>query len=157
MVLKARLERLLGEAIRLDKASKGNIQAFDFHTQTLRIVSQQGFDRQFLRHFRAVRPFDPSACGRAFGSGGCITIPDVLLDEGFRPHREIAIANGFRSVKSLAVTDEDGRLYGVLSTHSAQVRWDWERDNTRRVATVIASTLAALPKVRGAGVKVSGR
>jgi GAF domain-containing protein len=157
MALKARLGELLAEAVRLDKASKGNIQAFDFRTQTLKIVCHSGFDREFLRHFRAVRPFDSSACGRAFGSGGCITIPDVLADEGFRPHREIAIANGIRSVKSLALTDEDGRLYGVLSTHCARVRWDWERDNTRHVALVIASTLAVLPQIRGTGVKVSGR
>ena len=133
-----RLAELLAEAITRDRAAKGNIQVFDPTSNTLQIVVHQGFDEAFLKHFKSVKPFDASACGRAFGAGRCIMIPDVLRDEAFAPHREIALANGFRSVKSLPIDGPDGRLLGVLSTHSPDVRWDWELDNTRQVAVEIA-------------------
>lgn len=136
-----RLRRLLDAAIELDRAVKGNIQVLDPATQTLRIEVSRGFDEAFLSHFRSVKAFDASACGRAFGTGACIMIPDVLRDEAFAPHRAIASSNGFRSVKSLPVAATDGRLLGVLSTHNPQVRWDWERENTRHVAAKIAAVL----------------
>jgi hypothetical protein len=69
-------------------------------------------------------------------------IPDVQADPGFEPHRAIARASGFRSVKSLPLAGPDGRLRGVLSTHSPGVRWDWERENTRPIAAEIAAVLA---------------
>ena len=137
-----RLGALLEKAIRLDRATKGNIQAFDAEAGVLRIVAQRGFDREFLRHFAEVRPLDASACGRAFGAGGCVLIPDVLRDEAFAPHREIALSSGFRSVKSVPVPGPDGRLVGVLSTHGPDVRWDWERDNTTELAAEIGLILA---------------
>jgi hypothetical protein len=37
----------------------------------------------------------------------------------------------------------DGRFYGVLSTHSPDIRWDWQLENTRPIADEIAAILAA--------------
>jgi GAF domain-containing protein len=141
-----RLRRLLAKAVILDRAAKGNIQLLDPEEGTLRIVAHSGFEPGFLRHFEVVRPFDSSACGRAFGQGGCVIIPDVTLDAGFAPHREIARAAGFRSVKSMPVVGEDGVARGVLSTHCPGVRWDWERENTRGLCLELAAVLAALPR-----------
>lgn len=143
-----RLSRLLDDAVRLDRVARGNIQAFDFESKTLKIVSHLGFNGPFLKHFETVRPSGPSACGRAFGSGDCIVIPDVERDEAFRPHLEIARLSGFRSVKSIPIKDAGGRLLGVLSTHSVDVRHDWDRNITRGIAAEIAAILTTLPGAR---------
>jgi hypothetical protein len=141
----ARLAQLLAEAIALDRAAKGNIQALDQASGVLKIVAHHGFNKAFLRHFENVKPFDSSACGRAFGAQRCIMIPDVLMDRAFAPHREIAASNGFRSVKSIPVVAPDGRFHGVLSTHSPGVRWDWELDSTHHIAAEIAALLGGPP------------
>ena len=141
------LARLLDDAVRMDRVAKGNIQVFDPRSKSLKIVSQLGFNEDFLRHFESVLPFDPSACGRAFGSGGCVVIADVEHDEGFKPHRAIARASGFRSVKSIPLKGGDGRLLGVLSTHSVDARRDWKRENTNGIAAEIAAILEASPQL----------
>lgn len=133
--------KLLEEAIELDRAAKGTIQAFDPRTDSLRIVANGGFNERFLRHFEIVRRFDSSACGRSLGSGAFVMIPDVMTDEAFRPNRDVLVANGIKSVKSIPVIDFDGQVQGVLSTHSSSVRWDWQRDNTRHLAAEIAQIL----------------
>lgn len=138
-----RLAQLLANAIKLDRATKGNIQALDPETGCLKIIAQVGFDEAFLRHFEAVQAFDSSACGRAFGTGNWVMIPDILLDEAFTPHREVVAANDVRSVKSIPITAPEGGIIGVLSTHSSDVRWNWERDNTRHIAEQIGAILAA--------------
>jgi len=140
-----RLAQLLAEAITLDRATKGTLQALDQTSGALKIVAHHGFDKAFLRHFENVKPFDASACGRAFGAKSCILIPDMLTDEAFAPHRAIASANGVRSVKALPVVGPDGRFHGVLATHSPGIRWDWERDNTRHIVAELAAVLGGLP------------
>jgi GAF domain-containing protein len=137
-----RLGRLLDKAIQLDRALKGTLQVFEPDTDSLKIIAHRGFDEAFLRHFETVKRFDSSACGRAFGTGNLVTIPDILEDEAFRPNREVVLVNGIRSVKCIPVVGSDDRLEGVLATHSPWVRWDWERDNTRHVAAEIAVVFA---------------
>jgi hypothetical protein len=60
---------------------------------------------------------DRSACGRAADRGAQLVITDVTTDPGFGPHREIAAASGFRAVQSTPLTDQAGRVVGVVSTH----------------------------------------
>jgi GAF domain-containing protein len=139
-----RLQHLLAQAIELDRATKGNIQVFDPEAGSLRIIAQSGFDEIFLHHFQKVQRFDSSACGRAFGTGNWVLIPDIMEDEAFKPHREVALASGIRSVKSIPVTGPDGGFQGMLSTHSATVRWDWQRDNTHHIAAEIATIIIHL-------------
>jgi GAF domain-containing protein len=134
---------LLAQAIKLDRATRGNIQALAAQTGCLNIIAQVGFDEQFLRHFAAVEAFDASACGRAFGTGNWVMIPDILQDDAFAPHRAVVTSNDVRSVKSVPVIAPDGGIIGMLSTHSPQPRWDWERDNTRNIAAEIGRILAA--------------
>jgi GAF domain-containing protein len=139
-----RLTLLLDQAIKLDRAVKGNIQIYEPDTDSLKIIVQRGFDQAFLRHFEKVKRFDSSACGRAFGIGNFVMVADIMTDEAFTPNREVALANGVRSVKSIPVVDTDNEILGILSTHSASVRWDWERDNTRHIAAEIAVILRDL-------------
>ena len=148
-----RLRKLLDQAIALDRAAKGNIQILDRETGELHLLVQRGFDAAFSRYFKKVRAFDASACGRALGSGDCVIISDVMHDPDFQPHRVIAGASGFRSVKSIPIAAKDGSILGMLSTHSPSVRWDWERENTRPIAAKIATVLARLSPARWAAIR----
>jgi|SRR5215475_10796837 len=46
-----------------------------------------------------------------------VVITDVTTDPGFAPHREIALAPGFRAVQSTPLVNRAGHLVGMLSTH----------------------------------------
>src|SRR5262249_21760832 len=46
-----------------------------------------------------------------------VVITDVTTDRGFAPHREIALASGFRAVQSTPLVNWAGHLGGMLSTH----------------------------------------
>src|SRR5579883_1348218 len=143
-----RLAQLLDQAIELDRASKGTIQILDAESESLKIVAHRGFDEKFLRHFETVKRFDSSACGRAFGSETLVMISDILEDKAFQPNREVVQANGVRSVKCVPIINADGRLQGVLSTHSSTVRWNYERDNTRHIAAELAGILSKMRAAR---------
>jgi hypothetical protein len=79
------LQKLLEQVISLEKADKGNIQLYSQSTNDLKIVAQIGFQESFLKHFNSVKPFDTSACGRAFGIGNPVLINDTEIDIGFKP------------------------------------------------------------------------
>jgi hypothetical protein len=100
----------------LARAERGNVQLADPASGALRIVAQHGFDEEFLDHF-AVVDDDRSACGRAARHGTQLVINDVIVDHGFKPHRKVALASGFRAVQSTPLIDKAGRLVGVVSTH----------------------------------------
>lgn len=108
--------KALAGALSLAGADRGNIQVMDPVTGSLRITAQSGFDAEFLEYFAAVDD-DRSACGRAARERAQTVIVDVNADESFAPHRDIAAASGFRAVQSTPLTDQDGRLFGVVSTH----------------------------------------
>lgn len=136
-----RLRRLLESAISLDRADFGTLQVFDEQTRTLKIVAQVGFSEEFLDHFRSVRPFDGSACGRAAGLGGAVVVADVARDPAFLPHHAVMKAAGVGSVKSQPIKDEDG-LIGVISTHCRRVRKDWDLDALSPLLPKLAAALA---------------
>lgn len=117
--LESLLSAILGRALSVMKADFGNVQLLDGVSGCLTIAAESGFDSQFLEHFRVVDD-DSSACGRASRRRAQLVIPDVTTDPGFTPHREIAVATGFRSVQSTPLADAGGRLIGVVSTHWRQ-------------------------------------
>lgn len=59
---------------------------------------------------------DRSACGRAASQRARVIVADATTDPAFG-HPEAAAAAGFRAVWSVPVTDPQGRLLGVISTH----------------------------------------
>ena len=155
-----RVEPLAGQVLEtvlsLARADRGNVQLADPASGALRIIAQHGFGAEFLDHF-AVVDDDRSACGRAAGRGAQLVIPDVTTDPGFGPHRQIAAASGFRAVQSTPLTDQAGRVVGVVSTHYPRPYAPPARD--MRIITryaelagqVLASRLsAALPAGPGA-------
>lgn len=113
------LLEILDEAIGVDDAALGNIQLLNPQIRALEIVVQRGFNAPFLSLFRTVRADEPSACGRAFGSGRRVVIPDVRHDRAFQPYRSIAEQAGFRAVQSTPILLH-GEPIGALSTHFAQ-------------------------------------
>ena len=108
--------QVLEKMLSLAGADRGNVQLADPASGALRIIAQHGFGAEFLDHF-AVVDDDRSACGRAASHGAQLVITDVTTDPGFGPHRQIAAASGFRAVQSTPLTDQAGRVIGVVSTH----------------------------------------
>ncbi len=114
--LGALLDGVLEFALTLLRAERGNVQLADPATGALRIAAQQGFGPEFVEYFAAVTD-DRSACGRAAQQHAQVVITDVTTDPGFAPHREIALASGFRAVQSTPLVNRAGQVVGMLSTH----------------------------------------
>src|SRR5581483_10959826 len=93
------LDEMVGAAIELVGADKGNVQLIN-DEGVLTIEAQRGFERDFLDYFREVSANHDSACGRALRSGQQIVIEDVESDEPYTPMRHIARAAGYRAVIS---------------------------------------------------------
>lgn len=109
--------QLLDAAIKIDGASKGNVQLFNPLITGLQIVAHRGFATDFLHHFEVVRVDEPSACGRAFRLGRRVIIPDITIDRSYQPYLSIARTSGYRAVQSTPILKSDGSVIGVLSTH----------------------------------------
>jgi len=124
-IIQDRLTTCLEEMIARENAQKGNIQLLDPAKNVLVIVAHKGFDQDFLNHFKEVKAFDSSVCGRAMGMGAPLIVGDVTLDENFAPHRAVAAASGFRSVKSVPLVTPDRVLRGMISFHCSEPRWSW--------------------------------
>ena len=115
--LQSVLQGVLNESMALQNADFGNIQLVNHKTGALEIVAHKGFQEEFLTHFRSVRGPDDSACGRALQQGRRVIIEDVLTDEAFAPHRQVAASAGFRAVQCTPLFSRNGESLGMLSTH----------------------------------------
>jgi GAF domain-containing protein len=133
-------QQLLEKAIQNDQANMGNIQLYSPSTQTLYILVQKGFRKNFLDYFQTVRTFDTSACGRAAGNAAPVVIKDTMQDIGFIQHRTIALSAGFRAVKSVPVLSRSNELLGMISTHHRDVLFK----NNVEVLQHISAELAIL-------------
>jgi hypothetical protein len=116
LALGALLDEVLEFALTSLHAERGNVQLADPATGALTIAAQRGFGPEFAEYFAAVTD-DGSACGRAARHHAQVVITDVTTDPGFAPHREIALASGFRAVQSTPLVNRAGYLVGMLSTH----------------------------------------
>ena len=125
--LVALLDEVLQFALTLLHAERGNVQLADPATGALRIAAQRGFGPEFVEYFAAVTD-DGSACGRAARQHAQVVITDVTTDPGFAPHREIALASGFRAVQSTPLVNQAGHLVGMLSTHYSRPTTPPRRD-----------------------------
>src|SRR3954454_12198638 len=114
--LSALFDDALDGAIAFLGADFGYLQLAGVRTRELCIVSQRGFDREFLEYVGVVDSAR-TAYGRTATVGAQAMIADVELDPGFAAHRKIAAAAGFRAVLSTPLIDRKGLLRGVLSTH----------------------------------------
>ena len=143
--LGALLDGVLEFALTLLHAERGNVQLADPATGVLRIAAQRGFDPEFMEYFAAVTD-DGSACGRAARQHAQVVITDVTTDPGFAPHREIALASGFRAVQSTPLLNRAGHLVGMLSTHYPRPTTPPRRDLqiARRFGALAGESLSML-------------
>jgi GAF domain-containing protein len=111
---------LLGDAIGLAGADRGNVQKYNSADRSLAIILHQGFGEEFLQTFERVSLQDNSACARAMRSRMPILIEDVSVDDGFTEYRRIAQRSGFASVASFPLITESEKFIGVLSVHFAK-------------------------------------
>jgi len=143
--LGAMLDQVLESALTLLHADRGNVQLADPATGALRIAAQRGFSPEFMDYFAAVTD-DRSACGRAAQRHAQVVIADVTTDPGFAPHREIALASGFRAVQSTPLLNRAGHLVGMVSTHYPQPTTPPRRDLqiARRFGALAGESLSTL-------------
>ena len=137
------LRDILKNAVRTAGVQRGNIQAFDPASRTLRIVADQGFGPEFLEHFRIVQLFDSTPCGRAATITIPITVDDVMTDASYEAHRSIAQASGYRSVLSLPLLSKGG-LVGVMSVHAHVPHAQWPFKAMEAHARAAAEVLGAI-------------
>src|SRR5262249_6390203 len=93
-------DTLLQRSLELTGATFGNVQLVDWQSGELKIVSQFGFQPDFLRFFERVKYQDSCACARALDTRAPVVVGDVMSDAGFVPYRDIAQLAGFRAVQS---------------------------------------------------------
>jgi signal transduction histidine kinase/CheY-like chemotaxis protein len=112
------LRQIVGTAIALAGADKGNLQLLDHDTHTLVIAAQQGFEEPFLSFFANVGE-DASACAAAMRSHEQIIVEDVATSDIFagQPSQTVMIEASARAVISTPLVASDGNLLGMVSTH----------------------------------------
>ena len=103
------LDEILDQAMKMNRSKFANIQIVNRERNTLEIVNQRGFKREFLEHFSVVSADDGSACGRAMRSKNTVFISDVKTEESFAPHLQVALNAGFRAVQSTPLISNRGR------------------------------------------------
>jgi signal transduction histidine kinase len=114
--LPAVLDEVLTATMDIQQADFGNVQLCNPESHALEIVSQRGFNAEFLDYFAAADP-SSTVCGRAMQSRSRVVIEDVQSDAQFAPHRHIALAAGFRAVQSTPLVNRGGEILGMISTH----------------------------------------
>ncbi|MEW6469066.1 MAG: GAF domain-containing protein [Bacteroidota bacterium] len=135
---------LLGQALVKDDTGKCTFQVFDADKNELHLVAYEGFTEEFISHFKVVRPFDGSCCGRAIGVGNTVTVNDVRMDAAFAPHLHIVEAAGYRAVKSVPILGHSGKRLGVISTHFIRPKSSWNLDSLAGVTRELALILPKL-------------
>jgi PAS domain S-box-containing protein len=115
------LEKILGAAIAITKAAKGNVQLLDPATGTLQIFRQIGFSQPFLDFFTAV-PEGLGTCGTAMAQNSRLIVKDVRQSAIFAGTLalEVLLAEGVRAVQSTPIISRNGTLLGMISTHWQQ-------------------------------------
>jgi hypothetical protein len=143
-----KLHELLIAAIKADGAFKGTLQRYNADGDHLEIVASEGFGPDFLAHFKKVKPFDSSCCGRAFGAGIPVMINDLETEPSFQPNLQVAYEAGFRAVKSVPIYSALGTKIGVVSTHFEQPLTSWNIARLNHFLPQFANALDELMPAR---------
>lgn len=117
--LAAVLPHILGEAMSLMGAERGNIQLRDPSDGSLVLVTQSGFGAEFLDQF-AVVDDGRSVCGLAARRCAQAVAPDVRDDPDYASHQSVFSTAGVRAVQSTPLLDHAGHMIGMISTHWPQ-------------------------------------
>jgi CheY-like chemotaxis protein/nitrogen-specific signal transduction histidine kinase/putative methionine-R-sulfoxide reductase with GAF domain len=112
--LEAQLETILAAACELQDSSRGLLSLVDADGRSLRLQASRGFSESARSRIAAVQT-GAGVCGVALRQDRTVVIEDTETDPVFAPHRELARAEGFRSVHATPIRTGDGRVLGVLS------------------------------------------
>jgi len=147
---------LLAAAIEVSGAEFGNVQLFDSKSESLKIVAQQGFKRDFLSFFDQVHD-GATACGAAMKERSRILVSDVGSDPIFfgKEPGEVMLRAGVNAVQSTPLIAPSGNVIGIVSTHYHRPR----TFSTRLLKEVDAVCANFTREIREAhnGSKRSGR
>ena len=111
------LLQVLDQAIKMDGATKGNVQLVNPLLGELQWVVQRGFNPSFVQTFEHVRLDESTSCARSARYLRRVIIPDITGDLLFAPYLTICRENGFQAMQSTPIIGEDGLLKGVFTTH----------------------------------------
>jgi hypothetical protein len=112
---------LLGSVIAATRADFGDVQLYDPSKRVLKIVAQEGFDREFLEYFETVDCNKSCSCGEAMSRRARIVVADVAVDPVVTGgSREMLLRSDVRSVQSTPLFDPGGQFLGMISTHYRQ-------------------------------------
>jgi PAS domain S-box-containing protein len=112
------LEEILDVAIEITGGDKGNIQLLNGDAETLRLVTQTGFDDAFVELFECGQNGD-SACGVALQSKQRVVVENIDNSEiyagklSLQAMREADVL----AVESVPLVSSEGKALGIISTH----------------------------------------
>src|ERR1044071_1325276 len=112
------LQEILSVAIEITGADKGNIQLLNQESDTLRLVTQTGFDEPFLELFESCENGD-SACGVALQSKQRVVVENITESEIYagKPALEAMRHADILAVESVPLISSAGKALGIISTH----------------------------------------
>jgi len=112
------LEEILDVAIEITGADKGNIQLLNGDSETLRLVTQTGFDNPFVELFECAHNED-SACGVALKSKHRVVVENIDNSEIYagKPSLQAMHEADVLAVESVPLVSSEGNALGIISTH----------------------------------------
>jgi PAS domain S-box-containing protein len=112
------LEEILRVAIEITGADKGNIQLLNTDSDSLRLVTQTGFEEPFLELFESCNNGD-SACGVALQSKQRVVVENINESEIYlgKPALEAMRHADVLAVESVPLISSAGKALGIISTH----------------------------------------
>jgi GAF domain-containing protein len=120
--LKEILNNFLQQAMMMNGTKAGTLQMINSHDHSLEIVSSFGLSNEFIEHFKKVTINDGSICSRALQTGETVFIGDITQDKQFARHLFVTMQNNINSIQSTPMICSNGRLMGMISTHSTITR-----------------------------------
>lgn len=135
------LREILDVAMEITGADKGNIQLLNDDSETLRLVTQSGFDDSFLEFFECCGNGD-SACGVALQTKQRVVVENVNRSEiyaGKSSLKAMRYADVF-AVESVPLISSAGKALGVISTHF--MAWHRPSEQELRLMDLLARQTA---------------
>ena len=112
------LKEILNVAIEITGADKGNIQLLNGDSESLRLVTQIGFEDPFVELFECGDNGD-SACGVALKSKQPVIVEDIDKSEIYagKPSLQAMHDADVLAVESVPLVSSEGNALGIISTH----------------------------------------
>ncbi|HEY4423421.1 MAG TPA: ATP-binding protein [Pyrinomonadaceae bacterium] len=112
------LKEILDVAIEITGADKGNVQLLNGDAETLRLVTQIGFDDPFIELFECGHTGD-SACGVALKSKQRVVVENIDNSEIYAGKASLQAMHeaDVLAVESVPLVSSEGNALGIISTH----------------------------------------